>query len=58
MLYDLDMIRFMVYVGCYKGDSGTLTVQEDGVLKSASAKKMKVCSRSVGKHTQNTQLLL
>lgn len=58
MLYDLDMIRFMVYDGCFKGGDGTLIVQQGGVFKSAATKMMKVFSRSIGKRTQNMQLLL
>ena len=47
MLYDLDMIRFMVCDGCYKGGGGTLIVQEGGVFKSAPTKMMKLHSQGV-----------
>ena len=57
MLYDLDMIKFMVYKGCCKGGGGTLIVQEGGVFKSDSTEVLKVLSRTMAKCTQNMQLL-
>lgn len=50
--------RFMVYDGCYKGGGGTLIVQEGGVFKPASTKRMKVLSQGAWECAENTQLLL
>lgn len=48
----------MVYDGCYKGDGRTLIVQEGGVFKPASTKRMKVLSQGAWECAENTQLLL
>lgn len=54
MLYDLDMIRFMVYDGCYKRGGGTLIVQEGRVLNSASTEMIEVPSQGVLGSTHKT----
>lgn len=50
--------RFMAYAGCYNGGGATLIVQEGGVFKPASTKRMKVFSQGAWECAQNTQLLL